>query len=254
MLARWQRTIVNQAGDILPGAEVTVLNEVGGGLASLFTDRDGTMPAGNPIIADANGFAAFHVAGGAYRIDVVSGAFSQTLRYVGIGLLSEQDEEGLQPENNLSDVDDAVESFDNIKQGATEDATGVSEFSTTAEVRAAGAADDTVIRTRKLREAAALVPLTDAATVALDWTAAINFSLTITTDRILGNPTNGIPGQTRTVFVISDGGPHELTVASQYGGTPPTLDDITTTKGYLLSIFCRTASQFLVTAIDGSPA
>lgn len=98
------------------------------------------------------------------------------------------------------------------------------------------------------------VALTDAATVAIDWTAGINFTLTITTNRILGNPTNEIPGTWRTVFVISDGGPDELTFGNEYGGTPPTLDDITTTKGYLLSIYCRATSQFLVFAADGSPA
>src|SRR5690606_12325756 len=98
------------------------------------------------------------------------------------------------------------------------------------------------------------VTLTDAATIAIDWTAGINFTVTITTNRILGNPTNEIPGTWRTVFVISDGGPDELTFGSEYGGTPPTLDDITTTKGYLLSIYCRATSQFLVFAADGSPA
>jgi hypothetical protein len=119
-------------------------------------------------------------------------------------------------------------------------------------VRAATA--NRVLQAGLLNSASALVALTDATTVALDWTAGINFTLTITTDRILGNPTNEIPGQFRTVFVISDGGPDELTFGSEYGGVPPTLDDITTTKGYLLTIFCRAAGQFLVTAIDGSPA
>jgi hypothetical protein len=259
VLARWQSTIVDEAGNIQDGASVTVQREVAGApLASLFSDRDGAAPLGNPITADSEGFAAFHVAGGAYRITATKGGFSRVWRYVAIGLLAEQDEavvEGaLLAENNFSDVDDDAEAFDNIKQDATEDATGVSEWSTTAEVRAAGASDDTVIRSRKLREASALVTLTDAATVAVDWTAGINFSLTLITNRILGNPTNGISGTFRTVFVISDGGPDELTFGSEYGGAPPTLDDITTTKGYLLTIYCRAAGQFIVAAVDGSPA
>lgn len=144
--------------------------------------------------------------------------------------------------------------FGSLKQAATEDATGVVEWATTAEVRAASASSDQVIRARSINEASALVTLTDAATVAVDWTAGINFTLTITANRTLGNPTNEIPGTFRTVFVISDGGPDELTFGSEYGGTPPTLDDITTTKGYLLSIYCRAAGQFLVSSIDGSPA
>jgi hypothetical protein len=93
VLARWQRTIVDDAGNILPGAQVTVRREVSGApLAVLYSDRDGTTPLGNPFTADAiTALAAFHAAGGAHRIDVVSGAFSQQLRYVAVGTMAEQD-------------------------------------------------------------------------------------------------------------------------------------------------------------------
>ena len=136
---------------------------------------------------------------------------------------------------------------------ASEGTAGIVDLATDAEIRAATSGAH-AITAADLSSANALVTLTDAATVAVDWTAGINFTLTITTDRVLGNPTNEIPGTFRTVFVISDGGPDELTFGSEYGGTPPTLDDITTTKGYLLSIYCRAAGQFLVSAMDGSPA
>jgi hypothetical protein len=121
-----------------------------------------------------------------------------------------------------------------------------------ANVRAA--ASNKVLTSDLLESASALVALTDDTTVALDWDAGINFSLTITENRVLGNPTNEQPGTWRTVYVISDGGPDELTFGSEYGGTPPTLDDITTTKAYLVMIYCRAAGQFLVSAIDASPA
>jgi hypothetical protein len=102
-LARWQRTIVDNAGNILPGAQITVRREVSGApLAVLYSDRDGTVPLGNPFTADpTTAFAAFHAAGGAHRIDVVSGAFSQTLRYVGIGTMSEKDTAALLLEDFL---------------------------------------------------------------------------------------------------------------------------------------------------------
>lgn len=148
----------------------------------------------------------------------------------------------------------AANAFTALKQTATESATGVVEWATTAEVRAASASSDQVIRARSLNEASALVTLTDAATVAVDWTSGINFTLTLTTNRILGNPTNEIPGTWRTVYVVSDGGPDTLTFGTEYGGTPPTLTDITTTQAYLLNIYCRAAGQFLVFSADGSPA
>lgn len=91
-LARWQRSITDDAGNTLPGAQVTVRRETSGApLAVLFSDRDGATPIGNPFAADGDGFAAFHTAGGAYRIDVTSGATSRTWRYVGIGLAAEAD-------------------------------------------------------------------------------------------------------------------------------------------------------------------
>ena len=73
-LGRWQATIVDEAGNVLPGARVTVRREmVGAPLAVLFADRDGLVPLGNPFPAGPDGFAAFHAAGGAFRIDAVSG-------------------------------------------------------------------------------------------------------------------------------------------------------------------------------------
>jgi hypothetical protein len=91
-LARWQATIVDEAGNIQDGASVTVRREVAGSpLASLFSDRDGLVPTGNPITADSEGFAAFHAAGGAYRITATKGGFERVWRYVGIGLAQEQD-------------------------------------------------------------------------------------------------------------------------------------------------------------------
>ena len=91
-LARWQATIVDDQGNVVPSASVTVRREVAGSpLATIYSDREGTTPLGNPLTADSDGFAAFHVPGGAYQIVATSGAFSRTWRYVGIGLSSEQD-------------------------------------------------------------------------------------------------------------------------------------------------------------------
>jgi hypothetical protein len=91
-LARWQATIVDSAGNIQAGASVTVRREViGSPLASLFEDRDGLVPTGNPITADADGYAFFHVAGGAYRITASKGGFTREWRYVALGTLAEQD-------------------------------------------------------------------------------------------------------------------------------------------------------------------
>ena len=127
---------------------------------------------------------------------------------------------------------------------------------TAANVHAAAAGR--ILQAGHLRDAAAPVALVDAATVALDWTAGINFTLTMTANRTLGNPSNGIPGTTRTVLVegnaTSPPTDRTLSFGNQYGGDLPTLTDVNDTQKYLLTIYCKSASQFLVTSINGSDA
>lgn len=106
-----------------------------------------------------------------------------------------------------------------------------------------------------LRGASATVALSDAATVAVDWASGINFTLTVTANRVIGNPTNGIPGTWRTILVQgNDGTDRTLTFGNQYGGAIPTITDCDSTKKYLLSIYCKSSTQFLVFSADGSDA
>jgi hypothetical protein len=108
--ARWQATIVDDLGNVIPGASITVLSEaVGNPLAVLKSDRLGAVALGNPFNADGSGFASFHVVGGSYRITATKGSFSKEFRYVGVGLSSETD--GTQPgigflfDNSIVDAD-----------------------------------------------------------------------------------------------------------------------------------------------------
>jgi hypothetical protein len=85
-LAHWQAFIQDTAGNIVPGASITVREEsVGGPLALLYADRDGVTPLGNPITSDADGLASFYTTTGEYRLQVVSGSYSTDLRYVNVG-------------------------------------------------------------------------------------------------------------------------------------------------------------------------
>ncbi len=136
---------------------------------------------------------------------------------------------------------------------ATTSLAGIVELATAAEVRAHTALK--YIDAALLTTASATVALSDGATVAVDWSTGINFTLEITADRILGNPTNEIPGTFRTVLVDGNNTTDRiLTFGSEYGGEPPTLEDIDSTQMYLLTIFCKSAGEFLVTSIDGSDA
>lgn len=90
-LARYQFTVQDQEGNAVPLAEVEVRQEALGLLPQLYSDRNGVTTLGNPFTADADGFAAFHVAGGAYKITVRHGDQERVYRYVGIGTASEVD-------------------------------------------------------------------------------------------------------------------------------------------------------------------
>lgn len=84
----FQRTIVNSAGDVIPSAQITVIDETTGVAPSggLFSDRAGTIPlgAGGVFSTGADGFAQFYVAKGTYRVTALDlgTALSQTWRYV----------------------------------------------------------------------------------------------------------------------------------------------------------------------------
>lgn len=104
-------------------------------------------------------------------------------------------------------------------------------------------------------EAAAVpVALTDAATIAVDWSTFINGEVTLADNRTLGAPTNPEPGTTRTILVIQDGiGSRTLAFDAVYkfvGGTAPTLSTAAGAKDFL-SIYCRSATEFYVTSALG---
>ena len=122
------------------------------------------------------------------------------------------------------------------------------EYATVAETRAA-AAGLKVLTVNLIEDAAALVALTDDATIAVDWDSGVNFSVTLEGNRVLGNPTNGQPGTWRTFIVTQDGvGTRTLSYGNQYkfeGGNEPVL---TTAAGSVdvLSMFCVSATNFFV--------
>mgnify|MGYP000424562737 CR=1 FL=1 len=83
-LSTFQATIANESGDVLPGAEISVILESTGLAATIYSTRGGAALA-NPMFADSEGFAQFYANAGEYRIVATSGVFSRTWRYVRLG-------------------------------------------------------------------------------------------------------------------------------------------------------------------------
>lgn len=383
VLARWQATIVDESGNIQPSASVEVRRESTNSLVSLFSDRDGLVAIGNPFTADAEGFAAFHVIGGAYRVTATLGSFSRVWRYAAVGLAAEQDAlstginylfnvtitdvdpgNGYISFNNsslasvtqiyadnlgsdgqdlttwLDSLDNGGDSADrgviqiesisgfllatvtgsvvdgagyrkvsctvlsstgsfftdqlisiNFMRAGTDGTDGevsgpasavtgqlavfgdtsgdviagavdaasppnpilatdvlVADVATVAEVQAATAGAK-VLTAELLETAAAGEALSDAATVAVNWENAINFTLTVTANRVIGNPTNGIPGTWRTILVQgNDATDRTITFGNQYLGEVPVITNCDNTRWYLLMIYCVSTTHFVVSA------
>ena len=72
-----------------------------------------------------------------------------------------------------------------------------------------------------------IVSLTDGANISVDFNAGQNFAVQLAGNRTIDNPTNCVPGQTGSIFVIQDGtGSRTLSFGTNYkfpGGTAPTL-------------------------------
>jgi hypothetical protein len=104
---------------------------------------------------------------------------------------------------------------------ASTGAKGVVLLATDAQVWSANSGTaGTVVSASQIESASALVTLTDAATIALDWDTLINGFVIIAGNRTLGNPTNMQQGTYRTVQVFgNDATNRTLSFDTNYLGT-----------------------------------
>jgi len=79
----YQRVAVTDAGDIIPGAEYTVINENTGVAAPIYSDRAGATLLSAPYFADSAGTIQFFIAQGTtFRVAASGGVGTYTDRYV----------------------------------------------------------------------------------------------------------------------------------------------------------------------------
>ena len=79
----YQRVAVTDAGDVIPGAEYTVVNENTGVAAPIYSDRSGATLLTAPYFADSAGTIQFFIAQGTtFRVAASGGVGTYTDRYV----------------------------------------------------------------------------------------------------------------------------------------------------------------------------
>ena len=79
----YQRVAVTDAGDVIPGAEYTVINENTGVAAPIYSDRTGATLLSPPYFADSAGTIQFFIAQGTtFRVAASGGVGTYTDRYV----------------------------------------------------------------------------------------------------------------------------------------------------------------------------
>ena len=79
----YQRVAVTDSGDVIPGAEYTVINENTGVAAPIYSDRTGATLLTAPYFADSVGTIQFYIAQGTtFRVAASGGVGTYTDRYV----------------------------------------------------------------------------------------------------------------------------------------------------------------------------
>lgn len=175
--------------------------------------------------------------------------------------------------DNLASMASAATSFANIKQAASDTATGVVELATDAETqtgtdtaRAITPANltakeatvahwrantaDRILTTDIINSAMAEVALTDAATIAWDMSTGFDFTVTLGGNRTLGNPTNTVVGRRGRIRVVQDGtGSRTLTKSANHktaGGAALTLSTAAGSVDYI-DYDCRSSTDIRLT-------
>jgi hypothetical protein len=97
-----------------------------------------------------------------------------------------------------------------------------------------------------------LTSLTDAATVAVDMSTGVNFTVTLGGNRTLGNPSNTQTGRCGIIYVVQDGtGSRTLAYSSNWkfaGGTAPTLTTTASAVDFLS--YCVRSSTFIAASLN----
>lgn len=247
--------------DLSETSKVVAINSAGDGLQylSTITAASGSIPiTGTPsdgqVLQYSSSESAYQpanvsLADGDYGdISVSSGTFTIDPAAVTAAKLADGDYGDFSISSGVITIDTGAVTAAKIGAGAVT-AAKVDE-ATAANWRAATA--DKIMVADTIWDAAAEVTLTDAATVAVDLSSGLNFTVTLGGNRTMGNPSNTKVGQTGWLRVVQDGtGSRTLSWASNYefaGGTAPTLSTGAADEDLFIYLVISSTRIFVSTA------
>lgn len=104
-------------------------------------------------------------------------------------------------------------------------------------------------------DAAEVVSLTDAATIAVDMAAGFNFSVSLGANRTLGNPSNAKPGQSGVIAVTASSGACTLSKGGNWRSTVDITFPVSIASGQTayLFYFVYSPTVILVTGLLNNP-
>jgi hypothetical protein len=126
---------------------------------------------------------------------------------------------------------------------------GSGDIASAANIRANTA--DKVLDTDGTWSATEVVTLSDAATVAVDFSTFLNASLTISGNRTLGQSTSGKPGQSGVIKVTASGSTRTIGKHSSYKSATPFPVSIPSGEVAYLFYFVYSATEVVLSVVDG---
>lgn len=216
-MRKFTSVIQDQGGNIVAGAELYVRDQGDNSLVTLYSD-DGVTETANPAVSGSDGYVEFYTADNTLKLEIyIDGELEKTIEQVqhfdldnitaaGWAILDDASASAQLTTLGLSaygktlvDDADAVTARTTLGLGTI----ATLDEATTAQVRANTA--DKALSTDQTWAAADYVALVDAATVDVDLSTGINFSLTIGGNRTLGAPSNTKNGQSGEIIITQDG-------------------------------------------------
>lgn len=235
-----QGYVTDREGNAVAGAEIYVRKQSDNSLVTLYSD-DGVTTIANPTTTDNDGEYSYFTADNVLKVQVyVEGVQQQEATHIqhfdidgitafGISLIDDANAAAALTTLGVSAFVQTV--LDDADAGAVRTTLGITDAATLAEATTAQYRNNTadkILTTDVVWSAAAFVALAESGgSVAVDLNSGINFTLAMTGNWTLSNPSNGKAGQQGVIQITQDAtGSRTLAYGANWkfaGGTDPVL-------------------------------